>query len=624
MSTGDTSTVVDVVFDTPVPHPFSYVVPEGWRVTPGQRVFASLKGARRAGVVVSVRTQNERGLKALAAIAPAPALTPAQLELARWIASESLCSLGSTCAALLPPADTSHDRRSTLRDTDPTASWAADRVAAPDGDPPRDRDVPELLLGEGRESRLLDMLGEHGGLVLVPDVDSAGRWSRRVVTRHGAASVVRLDSGVDEAERGRSWAAFVAGAVAFAVGTRSALLAPLAAGAALAVVDEHEAAHKPPGSPRLHTRDIALERGRRDAVRVMLTSATPSVEVWWRTTNGRIVTAPPRAIAWPSVTIADTRGILRREALTPDVSRAMRETLAAGRRVLLVVSRVAASLGCEECGAVLRCQPCGIALAYARATAALACRLCGTTLPLPDLCPGCRGRRLTPFGWSAERVEAAVRRRFGKASIARYDGDARGKRAEAQRTAAQTAEVVIGTRGALKLFGRGALGLAAFISPDHQLRIPDFRAAERAFSLMWAVTERVRPDGAVILQSQNPDHYGVAAVVKHDLATFYDQELKFRAELGYPPFRRLAVITVKGRDAAEAQRAATGVSEALRASRALVIYPPAPARAARTWRVVAKGSDDLPRHLEDGLAALGRERSRGIISVEVDPVEWQS
>jgi primosomal protein N' (replication factor Y) len=273
---------------------------------------------------------------------------------------------------------------------------------------------------------------------------------------------------------------------------------------------------------------------------------------------------------------------------------------------------------------VLRCEPCGIALAYARAAAGLACRLCGTTLPLPDLCPGCRGRRLTPFGWSAERVEAAVRRRFGKASIARYDGDARGKRAEAQRAAALTAEVVIGTRGALRLFGRGALGLAAFVSPDHQLRIPDFRAAERAFSLMWAVTERVRPDGAVIVQSQNPEHYGVAAVVKHDLATFYDQELKFRAELGYPPFRRLAVITVKGRDAADAQRAATWVSEALRVSRALVVYPPAPARAARTWRVVAKGSEDLPRHLEDGLADLGRERSRGIISVEVDPVEWQS
>jgi primosomal protein N' (replication factor Y) len=175
----------------------------------------------------------------------------------------------------------------------------------------------------------------------------------------------------------------------------------------------------------------------------------------------------------------------------------------------------------------------------------------------------------------------------------------------------------------MRLFGRGALGLAAFVSPDHQLRLPDFRAAERAFALMWAVTERVRPDGAVIVQSQNPEHYGVAAVVKHDLETFYDQELKFRAELGYPPFRRLAVVTARGRDADEAQRSATAVADALRASRALVVYPPARARAAQTWRVVVKGGDDLPAHLAAGLDALRTARTRGIMSVEVDPVEWQ-
>ena len=97
-----------------------------------------------------------------------------------------------------------------------------------------------------------------------------------------------------------------------------------------------------------------------------------------------------------------------------------------------------------------------------------------------------------------------MRRRFPRAAIARYDGEARGKRAEAQRAAAAMADVVVGTRGAVKLFGPGTLGLAAFVSPDPQLRLPDFRAAEQTFALMWAVTERVRADGAVIVQSQNP------------------------------------------------------------------------------------------------------------------------
>jgi len=245
-------------------------------------------------------------------------------------------------------------------------------------------------------------------------------------------------------------------------------------------------------------------------------------------------------------------------------------------------------------------------------------------MTLPDLCPGCHGRKLTPFGWSGERVEHAVRRRFPRAAVTRYDGEARGRRAEAQRAAAASADVVVGTRGALKLFGPAALGLAAFVSPDHQLRLPDFRAAERAFALMWAAAERVRSDGAVIVQSQNPEHYALAAVVKHDLDTFYRQELKFRAELGYPPFRRLAVITLRAAQAETAARLAQTVAAALGHSRDLAVYPPAPGRAVRTWRVVVKGSETLPAALEAGLHDLpAASASRGIINVEVDPVEWQ-
>jgi primosomal protein N' (replication factor Y) len=608
----DRVTVADVAFDTPVRHPFSYLVPAGWSVAPGQRVAAPLKNARRVGIVVAVREDMARGLKPLLAVVdPAPILAPALLDLARWIAAESLSTLGSTCAALLPPPGAKPGG------VQPSSSGAPPPPSAP----PR----PELLLGAGRERRVVEALTDRPALLLVPDIESAARWAKRLATGHGARAVVRVDSGVGDGERATAWRALALGSARVAVGTRSALLVPLPAGATVAVVDEHEAAHKPPGAPRMHTRDVVLERGRREGLRVLLTSATPSVETWWRASSGSITAAVPAPAPWPAVSVADTRGILRREPLTPDLSRALRETLAAGRRALLVVSRAVASLACEDCGEIVRCPTCAIALAYARAAATLACRLCGTAVPLPDTCPHCRGRRLTPFGWSAERVEQAVRRRFPRADIARYDGEARGKRAEAQRAAAADADVIVGTRGAVKLFGPAALGLAAFVSPDHQLRLPDFRAAERAFALMWAVTERVRADGVVIVQSQNPEHYGLAAVVAHDLDTFYRQELKFRAELGYPPFRRLAVITARGREPGQAERLAGAAAAALRGARQLTVYPPAAGRGARTWRVVVKGGDDLPAALETGLGELRTgARSRGIMSVEVDPVEWPS
>jgi primosomal protein N' (replication factor Y) len=396
-------------------------------------------------------------------------------------------------------------------------------------------------------------------------------------------------------------------------------------GGAVALVDEHETAHKPPGPPRLHSRDVVLERAARDPLRALLTSATPSVEMWWRADSGRagLEASPPGP--WPTAHVADTRGILRREPLTPTLARAVRETLAAGRRVLLVVSRLTSALACDECGGVVRCPACLVAFAYARAARTLGCRVCGRTEPIPDTCPTCRGRRLSPFGWGPERVEHAVRRRFPQARVARYDPDAaRGARLLAQRRAATDAQVVIGTRGALRLFGPGALGLAGFVSPDQLLRLPDFRAGERLFGLVWAAAERVERGGALILQSQSPEHYAIDAAMRHDLAAFYRHELKFRGELGYPPFRRLAVITVTARDAPDLRDRADAIAAALRADRELTVYPPVADRRDRARRIVVKGRDDLARRLRSALADLRRPtpKTRSATDVEMDPVEW--
>jgi primosomal protein N' (replication factor Y) len=347
--------------------------------------------------------------------------------------------------------------------------------------------------------------------------------------------------------------------------------------------------------------------------------------MWHRAADGTVALRPAPSAAWPTVTVADTRGILRREAITPPLAREIRETLAAGRRAFLAVSRRASALACDECGGVVRCETCGIALSHTRASATLVCRLCAAIRPLPEVCGDCRGHRLSPFGWGAERVEHAARRRFPKAHVARYDPEAtRGARAEAQRAAAAAADIVIGTRGALRLFGPGALGLAAFVSPDQLLRLPDFRAAERTLAFLWAAAERVRPDGRLIVQSQNPSHYAFAALIGQDLGSFYERELAFRRELGYPPFRRLAVVTLRGRTGEESEQLAADVAAALRGGPDLTVYPPHGARG-RTRQVVVKGDRNLPAILGSALGAWPpSSRTRGIMTVEVDPVQWPS
>ncbi|PYN81402.1 MAG: primosomal protein N' [Candidatus Rokuibacteriota bacterium] len=603
--------IAEVAFDAPMGHSFSYRVPDDWTVVPGQRAQAPLRGASRVGMIVALRDGADPRLKPLDRLVDRePVLSPAQLDLVHWIAAQSLSSVGSTCAALLPPAASaaaSGSRESPRR---------ADTPAAP---------KPELLVGAGREKRLLERIEAAKGAVLVitADIETAARWAQRLAK---IDRVVRLDSGVPDEERAAAWSALRDGSAGLAAGTRSALLAPLPPPATLALIDEHEAAHKPPGPPRMHSRDVALERAAREPLALLLTSATPSVEAWWRAEAG-LVDMPAREPGpWPAVSVADTRGILRREPLTPSVSRAIREALAARRRVFLAVSRLTSSLACDECGTVVRCDECAIALAYSRAAARLVCRLCAASHPLPDTCATCHGRRLSPFGWGAERVEHAVRRRFPDARIARWDAEAaRSARGEAQRAAAAAADVVIGTRGALRLFGPAALGLAAFVSPDQLLRAPDFRAGERTLALAWAAAERVAADGALIIQSQNPGHYAFEAVARQSLRAFYRQELKFRAELGYPPFRRLAVVTVRAGPSADTRRLAEAVGAALRGRRGLTVYPPVADRKDRAQRVVAKGDADLPRLLDEALREFKTPRagSRGIFDVEVDPVEWQ-
>jgi len=604
-------TIADVAFDAPVAHSFSYRVPEGWALAPGQRAIAPLRGASRVGMVVALRDGADARLKPLVRLVDRePILSRAQLDLVHWIAEQSLSSVGSTCAALLPP---------------PLAAGGPGPGHAPGRPPARAPERPELLVGAGREKRLLERIEAAPGsaLVIAADLETTARWAQRLAK---IDRVARLDSGVPDEERAAAWNLLRDGAARLAAGTRSAILAPLPPPASLILIDEHEAAHKPPGPPRMHSRDVALERAAREPVALLLTAATPSVETWWRAKAGLVDMAPPQPGPWPAVSIADTRGILRREPLTPPVSRAIRETLAARRRVFLAVSRLTSSLACDECGTVVRCTECAIALAYSRAAARLVCRLCAASHPLPDTCTVCHGRRLSPFGWGAERVEHAVRRRFPAARIARWDPDvARGARGEAQRAAAAAADVVIGTRGALRLFGPASLGLAAFVAPDQLLRAPDFRAGERTLGLAWAAAERVAADGALIIQSQNPEHYAFGAVARQNLHEFYQHELTFRAELGYPPFRRLAVVTTRAREAAETSRLAQAIGAALRGGAGLTVYPPVADRRDRAHRIVVKGDTDLPRLLEEALREFKtpRSASRGIIDVEVDPVEWQ-
>lgn len=610
--------IADVIFDIPLARAFAYRVPPELTVAVGQRVRAPLQGKLRPGIVVACREGAEEGLKALEGpVDPGPLLGPTQLDLTRWISAESYSSWGSTCAALLPPI--------------PPRSEAIEFPASPavtgTASPP-----PHLLTGGDREERLLTLLAaqaESGSfLLLVPEIEAAQAWAQRLEARL-RQPVARLDSGRPERERWRAWLGLAQGKVRTAVGTRSALLAPMPVPAYLVLLDEHDPAHRPPGHPRIHSREVVLERACREGHSSILTSATPSVESWWQADSGRLIRAEGSPAAWPEVTVVDARGTLRTSPLSSELRRAMKDTLARGDQVCLLVTRISSVLACGECGFLLRCPECAISLAYSRSRRECACRLCGRRTPAPDTCPHCLGRQLAPLWWGTERVEQAVRQVFPGLTVARYDSAAlTGAQARLlrRRWEEKAVKLVIGTRQALRALPPAARQLVAIITPDHLLRLPDFRAGERAFQLLWAAAEWAGDRGRFIIQTQHTEHYAVRAVAAQDLASFYKPELKFRAEVGYPPFRRLCLLRIRGGDSARARLLAEDCRRELERLRELKVFAPAlsgRSSRGREWRIMIKGGDDLPERLRPMLAPLlERQRSGpGVVEVEMDPIE---
>jgi primosomal protein N' (replication factor Y) len=423
--------------------------------------------------------------------------------------------------------------------------------------------------------------------------------------------------------RWAAWWACRQGQARLAVGTRTAAWLPLAPLGLAVVLDEEDPAHKSPDAPRWHARDLALERVRQEGGASLLTSAAPSLESWVAARDGALAWKPGERGPWPNVErVALGSDDGTEVSLSAGLRDAVREALARGRSVLLVLNRLgfARTLACADCGAVRRCARCRMALLYHRETRSLACRLCGRRVPAASLCGRCRGRRLQALGWGTERLEAEARRAFSAARVVRYDSTVGEPEAEAARVAFRTgtARVLVGTSMALRLAEETPVAVGALVLADATLNLPDFRAAERTFQLGWRLAEAVETGGSVWLQSFLPDHPALVAIARGEPERFYEPEWAERHELGYPPARRMARLLVEGRDAVPLGQDLAARGEAAGA----MVLGPAALAGARV-QVVLLGGPELPAIVAGVIEPLrGRRRLGGTrLAVDIDPVE---
>ncbi len=516
------------------------------------------------------------------------------------------------------------------------------------------RFAPVLLqgvTGSGKTevySRAIQCCLERGrtALLLVPEIALTPAVAELFARRFGDRVAV-LHSGLSPRERSAEWWRLRRGEARVAVGTRSAVFAPVENLGVVIVDEEQDSSYKQVESPRYHGRDAAVVRAKLEGAVVVLGSATPALETHYHARTGRYHhqelerRVGERALA--RVEVIDMRAEFQQTRKATLFSRALREgveqAVREGNQVLILLNRrgYANFLLCRKCGATVQCAHCSISLTFHRGRGRLLCHYCGFARPAPKACEKCGSDHIYYVGEGTEKVEEAVREDFPAARVARLDRDAAAGRRRGEqilrRFVRGQLDILVGTQMIAKGHDFQGVTLVGVVSADLLLGLPDFRAAERTFQLLTQVAGRAGRGplpGRVLVQTYYPDHYAIRFGAAQDYAGFYEQELQFRRLLHYPPFTALANLVVRDRRLDVALRTARQMQEFFSSHRSdtLRVLGPAPAPIARLkkdyrFQFLLKSPDR--RALQESLRAAvtfarQQEIPTGSLLIDVDPI----
>jgi primosomal protein N' (replication factor Y) len=489
--------------------------------------------------------------------------------------------------------------------------------------------------------------GGRGVLLLVPEIALTPAVAAIFRDTFGDRVAIQ-HSGLSDGERHDQWMRIRRGDVAVVVGTRSAVFAPLATVGLIIVDEEHDGSYKQEESPRYNARDVAIVRAQRAGALVVLGSATPSLESYYRAVTGKYerVVLERRVLDRPlaNVVIVDMREEFA--ALGPDaiVSRTLEQSiharLARNEQSLVLLNRrgFATAVFCRQCAGTLDCPNCSVSLVvHGDAPSRRArCHYCNYSARVPNACPLCAGPYLEQAGYGTERVEAELKAKYPGARIARLDRDAiRRKGALNQllaRFRAGEIDVLVGTQMIAKGHDFPRVTLVGVISADVGLGLADFRASERTFQLLTQVAGRAgrgEQPGEAVVQTLYPDHYSIQLACKQNYEAFFDRELQFRKAMRYPPLVSIINTVVRARTFSAAMDDAAEIVQRLRERAGpqgdMRVLGPAPAPLSRLRgeyraQLLVKGTNrkQMREALQAAIAARPDVARRTV--VDIDPV----
>ncbi len=411
-----------------------------------------------------------------------------------------------------------------------------------------------------------DVLAEKKtALVLVPEISLTPQITTRLINNFGETVSV-IHSRMSDREKYDSWRRIVKGESRVVVGPRSALFAPLRNIGIIVVDEEHDASYKQNDqAPRYNARDAAIVRGKMVNAPVVLGSATPSIESMYNAETGKytLIELPKRVdnAKLPHIILVDIVEEKKKKRMENVFSGYLLEKISdrlkKNEGVIILQNRrgFSTSLYCAECGEVEMCKNCSVSLVYHINRNKLKCHYCGEEKEVSAECSVCKSPHLKYFGTGTERVEDEISYYFPEARIERIDSDSIMKKGvlgeRLQKFKNGEIDILVGTQMVAKGLDFSRVTLVGVISAETSLWIPDFRADERTFQLLTQVagrSGRSKTEGEVLIQTQNSRHFALQRVINYDYDGFYKKELVDRMQHHYPPFYRLCLIEMKGKE----------------------------------------------------------------------------
>jgi len=599
--------VLQVALPRPLPQAFDYAAPAGQAAGPdwlGCRVWVPFGRSRLVGVVVGSGPAATAGpLKPVEArLDVEPLFTAETWDLLNFVARYYHAPFGEVWATALPTP---------LREGKPLPVARPARPRPPTDGPPLNSDqqaaVAAIAAVDGFAGFLLEGVTGSGKtevyLAAIRHALAQGRQALVLVPEIGliAATVARLQagltvevhaahSGCSDGARTRAFAAMAGGTGRVLVGTRSAVFTPLPQAGLIVVDEEHDASYKQQDGVRYHARDLALLRGRRLDVPVLLGSATPSLESLRQVLAGRLrhLSLPRRAhpeARPPAVRVVDVRKRRLQAGLSPELLAALAEALARGEQALVFRNRrgYAPMLLCHDCGWSAPCRRCDAHLTVHAGGRRLLCHHCGFRAPVPPACPDCGSLALQPQGQGTERVEAALAAALPGHPVIRVDRDTTAVKDGLARRLAELGTapgVLVGTQMLAKGHDLAGLTLAAVVSLDEGLFSVDFRAGERLGQLLVQVAGRAGRaghPGTLILQTHHPEHPWLALLLDGGYPTLAAVLLAEREAAELPPYAHWALLRAEAVETAAVEDFLQAVARGLAGWPGLGISGPMPA-----------------------------------------------